>query len=178
MDGVEVDQGRAVSRRRVAVAIVRALLTTSVLVALYYLLPLDADSFGASVVVTLVVGMAVLVVLVSWNVRGVVESDNPGLKAFEGLFVAVPLFLLLFATAYFRISLADRSSFSEPLTRTGALYFTVTVFSTVGFGDIGPRSEPTRLLVAAQMILDLVVLGIGVRVIAGAVQRGRERLGR
>ena len=39
------------------------------------------------------------------------------------------------------------SNFSEPLTRTGALYFTVTVFSTVGFGDITAKTEAARLVV-------------------------------
>jgi voltage-gated potassium channel len=54
------------------------------------------------------------------------------------------------------------------------LYFTVTVFSTVGFGDIFPASEAARLLVTAQMILNLIVLGLGVRLIVGAAQRARE----
>jgi voltage-gated potassium channel len=33
-------------------------------------------------------------------------------------------------------------SIGAPLTRTDALYFTVTVFSTVGFGDI--TAKPRR----------------------------------
>jgi len=165
-----------VSRWRIAAAVARALATTTVLLALYFLLPLDADTTDASVVVKLGLGVAVFAGMVAWNLRGIVSSDNPGLKAFESLFVAVPLLLVLFAATYFVISSADDSTFSEPLTRAGALYFSVTVFSTVGFGDIHPKTDPTRLLVSAQVILDLVVLGVGVRVIAEAVQRGRSRL--
>ena len=52
----------------------------------------------------------------------------------------VPLFLLLFASTYFLMERASAASFTQPLTRTDALYFTVTVFSTVGFGDISPKS--------------------------------------
>ena len=60
------------------------------------------------------------------------------------------------------------------LTRTDTLYFTVTVFATVGFGDISPASQAARLVVTAQMILNLIVLGLGVRLIVGAAQRARQ----
>jgi len=67
------------------------------------------------------------------------------------------------------------SNFGEPLTHTDALYFTVTVFSTVGFGDITAKTEAARLVVTAQMITDLLVLGLGIRVILGAVTRSRQQ---
>ena len=54
------------------------------------------------------------------------------------------------------------------------LYFTVTVFATVGFGDISPASQAARLLVMLQMILNLLVLGVGIQVFLGAVQRSRQ----
>lgn len=66
-------------------------------------------------------------------------------------------------------------SFSIPLTRTDALYFTTTVFSTVGFGDITAKTETARLVVTGQMFTDLVFLGVGIRIITGAVTRGRQR---
>ena len=55
-----------------------------------------------------------------------------------------------------------------------ALYFTVTTFSTVGYGDITAASEAARLLVTVQMILDLLALGLGIRVFIGAVQLARQ----
>jgi len=66
------------------------------------------------------------------------------------------------------------SNFSEPLTHTDALYFTVTVFSTVGFGDITAKTETARLVVTAQMIADIVILGLGIKVIVGAVKQSRQ----
>ena len=67
------------------------------------------------------------------------------------------------------------SNFGEHLTHTDALYFTVTVFSTVGFGDITAKTETARLVVTGQMITDLVVLGLGIRIVLGAVSRGQRR---
>ena len=66
-------------------------------------------------------------------------------------------------------------NFSQPLSRTDAIYFTVTVFATVGFGDITAKTEVARLVVTGQMLGDLIVLGLGVRVLLSAVQRGRQR---
>ena len=63
----------------------------------------------------------------------------------------------------------------ESMNHTNALYFTVTVFATVGFGDITAQTETAPLLVTGQMITDLIILGLGARVILGAVQRGRQR---
>ena len=87
----------------------------------------------------------------------------------------LPLFLLLFASTYFVMERASPASFTQPLTRTDALYFTVTVFSTVGFGDITAKSETARVVLIIQMLADLALLGAGIRVLLGAVQRGRER---
>ena len=100
-----------------------------------------------------------------WQLRAIAQSKNPGLRALEGLFLAIPLFLLLFAAAYYLMSRADASDFTATLSRTDALYFTVTIFSTVGFGDISAKAEAARLVVTAQMFLDLIILGLGVRII-------------
>lgn len=60
------------------------------------------------------------------------------------------------------------------LTRTDSLYFTVTVFTTVGFGDVTATSAIARGLVTVQMVLDLVVFGLVVHQFMGAVQTARQ----
>jgi ion channel len=62
----------------------------------------------------------------------------------------------------------------DSLTRTDSLYFTVTVFATVGFGDITATSQVARVVVTTQMILDLLVVGLVVKVFLGAVETGRR----
>lgn len=166
---------RSSQKRLVAVATLRGVLTAVVLVTLYYLLPLDADA-RASTVLKLTIGFVVFVGLMTWQLRAIAQSDNPGLRALEGILLAVPLFLLLFASAYYMMSRSDETNFTEQLARTDALYFTVTMFSTVGFGDVSARTETARLVVTAQMMLDLVILGLGVRLLLNAVQRGRDRI--
>jgi voltage-gated potassium channel len=61
------------------------------------------------------------------------------------------------------------------LTRTDALYFTITVFATVGLGDIAATSQTARVVVMVQMILDLIVIGLVVRLFLSAVQHARQK---
>lgn len=152
----------------------RALGTTVALVAIYYLIPLDPSSIGRTVV-TLTVGLVALIGLVAFQVRSIIRAKYPALRAVGALATSVPLFLLLFATTYYVMGGISEASFSEPLTRTDALYFTVTVFATVGFGDITATTESTRILVTGQMVAGVVVIGLGARVIVDAVQRGQRR---
>lgn len=151
----------------------RALGNTAVLVAIYYLLPLDRTS--AWTAVTLIIGLVAFIALVVLQVRSIIRSRFPGLRAVQALATSLPLFLLLFSSSYVAMAAVSASNFGEKLTHTDGLYFTVTVFATVGFGDISAKSEGARLLVTGQMVADLIILGIGAKVILGAVTRGRQR---
>ena len=159
------------SRRTIVRAVLLAAGSTVGLVAIYYLLPMNRSSTGGAVTM-LVIGLVVLIGLVALQVRRILRSRFPGLRAVEALATSIPLFLLLFASTYVVLAAISAGNFSEPLTRTGALYFTVTVFSTVGFGDITAKTEAARLVVTGQMIVDLVAVALVVKVIVGAAKRG------
>ena len=148
-------------------------MTTIVLFGLYYLLPL---SHIKNVQLTLAAGLLILLAVTGWQLRAVITARYPAMRAVEALATTVPWFLLLFASAYYTMASTSPANFStHSLTRTDALYFTVSVFATVGFGDITAVSQSARLVVTAQMMLDLLVLGLGVRVFVGAVQFARRR---
>jgi voltage-gated potassium channel len=154
--------------------VLRAVGSTTALVAIYYLLPLDRSSTWVAVTM-LATGLAWLIALIAFQVCWIIRSRFPGLRGVEALATSIPLFLLLFASTHAVLAAISAGNFSEPLTRTGALYFTVTVFSTVGFGDITAKTEAVRLVVTGQMIADLVTIGLVVKVIVGAVTQGRQR---
>src|SRR5215470_10727968 len=132
--------------RLIARALLRAAGSTTVLVVIYYLLPLDHTARWAAIVI-LVIGLAGLSALVTFQVRSIVAAPFPGLRALEALATSVPFFLLLFAGTYVVMAAISASNFSQPMTRSNALYFTVTVFATVGFGDITATSQAARLVV-------------------------------
>jgi voltage-gated potassium channel len=147
--------------------------SATALVALYFVLPLDHSSTWAAVTM-LVIGLVVFAGLVVFRVRAIIRSPFPGLRAIEALTTSVPLFLLLFASTYVVMATMSVSNFGGRLTHTDGLYFTVNVFTTVGFGDITAKTEAARLVVTGQMIGDLVILGLAIKVIVGAVSRRRK----
>jgi hypothetical protein len=161
--------------RRAGLAVLRVVASTAVLVTAYYLLPLDRATTTRAAITMLVVGLVLLIGLIAFQAYLIIRSQFPGLRAIEALASAIPLFLLLFAATYYIMARLAPASFGGQLSRTDAMYFTVTVFSTVGFGDISAKTETARLVVTGQMISDLVILGFGIKVITGAVTRGQQR---
>ncbi|MDD7942485.1 potassium channel family protein [Actinomycetospora lutea] len=163
------------SRGRLVLVALRAVATSAVLVLAYFLLPLSSRPDTVTLVL-LAVGLVALGVLIVWQVRVIDRARHPGVRALQTLTIVITAFLLLFATGYYLASQAQPGSFSELLDRVDALYFTITVFATVGFGDISPVSAGTRIVVAVQMLADLVILGFVLQAVVGAARRGMARV--
>ena len=172
MTGLGRDGGRRARRRLVVLALARTAFTVVAVLVLYYVLPLNR-TFSPRTVVELFLGLVAFGVLVAWQVRGILRSSAPALRAVESVALTVPLFLVVFAAVYVVLANTDPASFSELLTRTDALYFVVTVFATVGFGDIAPVSEAARALTTVQMVCDLLLIGLVLRVFLTAVNSRR-----
>ena len=163
-------------RREVISTVITLGLAWALLIGIYYLVPFT-DRTSAQSIVRLVIGIAAFVLVLIWQLHGIRRADFPILRAVQALGLTIPVFLLVFAILYLSLSQAATTHFSEPLNHTGALYLTITVFSTVGFGDITPKGDLARIVVSIQMLLDLVVIGAVVRLIATAATTGRDSAG-
>jgi len=151
----------------------RALLTAALLLVAYFLIPAP-HRHHESPALRLILALAVFVVVVANEVRLIAVHERPLLRAGVAMATVIPLFLVLFAWIYLTMSQSDPAAFTgapRPLDRPSALYFAVTVFSTVGFGDIVPRTDPARMVVTVQMLADLAVIAVVIRLIFGAVNR-------
>ena len=95
----------------------------------------------------LLIGLVAFIALVAFHVRWILRSPFPQLRVIEALAVNVPLILLLFAATYVALAALSTRNFGGHLSHTDGLYFTVTVFSTVGFGDITAKTGTARLVV-------------------------------
>jgi voltage-gated potassium channel len=134
-------------RRRAVVirAVVSIALMWVASLTVYYLAPIGRAG-RAREGLWLVIGLLLVGVLVFRRTRQILAADFPGLRAVEGLAVILPLFLLVFAALYLALSQVTASSFSQELDHTRALYFAITVFATVGFGDITPTTNTARII--------------------------------
>ncbi|MEV8034668.1 potassium channel family protein [Streptomyces sp. NPDC086182] len=160
-------------RRLVLVATVRTIATTALVVAIYYLVPLNRRGDAVTGAELALAGVA-LAVIVGWQIWQIIRSERPVAQAVEAIAFTVPLYILLFATTYLHMARAQPAAFDTPLTRTDAMYFSTTVFTTVGFGDITARTQAARVAVTLQMVLNLVFLGLVVRLITNAAKLGRQ----
>jgi len=160
-------------QRRIEVirTIVDAVFASGLLFAVYYLVPFT-DLTTRQAVLRLALGIVGFALILVWQLRRVASATFPVLRAVHALALTIPIFLVVFASVYLSLSLTTVTHFSEPLDHTGAMYLAITVFSTVGFGDITPESEIARIVVSIQMLLDLVVLGVVVRLFTAAAKSG------
>ena len=167
------DLERIDRRRALARTVLSLLVAWVVIFGAYFVNPIGLRT-GTLAFTRLGADIALVAAVVAWQVRRIEAADLPELRAVEALGIIVALFLAAFSGLYLGLAHSVRGSFSSPLDHVKGLYFTVSVFSTVGFGDITPRTDTARLIVAAQMLLDLALIGAVVRLIFNAA---RSRVG-
>src|SRR5690242_9553853 len=134
------------SNRRLFV--VRSVLTISLVIVLYAVLPFDGRRWWLGALI----GGAAVIAIVPITVRRVAtvrRSEHPVIDAAEALAVLLALLVLGFSAMYLTI---DRTSteFSGLSTRIDAVYFTVATLSTVGYGDIHAAGQAARFVVTLQ----------------------------
>ena len=163
-------------RRMIIRSGIRILAMTGGLLVLYALVPIPGTS-GIGALVGMTIGLIGFLGLIGLQIRTIVRAEHPVLRAFEVVAFAVPLLVAVFAFTYLSLSRQEAVSFTEHLDRVGALYYTVSTLSTVGFGDIAARSDAARILVTVQMLFDLALIGVLVRLVILVTRAGLRRQG-
>jgi voltage-gated potassium channel len=140
----------------------------------YVWAPLDSISLDRRglVVLTFVIGLLGTGSLVFSQALGYRRTVDSGTAKLRGLLVALYIAVLFFAAAFYLLAHAQPEEFTGLSTRLDAVYFALTVLSTVGFGDIHAVGQAARAMVCAQIVFDLLVVSLAV----GAVREaGRAR---
>ena len=118
---------------------------------------------NAIVATTFVCGLVGSAALVGWQLRAYRTTvAKTGSARLRGLLLAVYFAMLFFATAYYLMATAHPEQIAELKTRTDALYFTLSILSTVGFGDVHAAGQAARAMVSLQIAFDLLVIGLAV----------------
>jgi voltage-gated potassium channel len=161
-------------RQLLTIAGIRSFATVAVLITAYFLLPFTRLLNG-KLIVEFAAGVLLVIVVLTVQTLATLRSRYPLLRSVEAMATTIPLFLVVFSTTHYLINGLDPGSYSEPMTRLDALYFTMTTFATVGFGDITPVSVPARFVTLLQMIGGLILVGVVARVLISAARHREDR---
>lgn len=151
---------KAARRHVVLVTALRLAAFLAFLLVLYFAIPVGGfnEDSAAAAWLRLVGVLLLFLAALALQLRMILSAQVPQVRAAEAVVETVMMFLCLFALLYTSLSTTDPSSFTEPLSKVDALYFTTVTFATVGFGDITPVSQLARAVVTVQMIAGLGAL--------------------
>jgi voltage-gated potassium channel len=90
---------RAGRHRVVAGVLLRAAAAVALLAVGYYLAPLDRP-LDTGTLIEFLLALAVVGAVIAWEVRNILTSDVPRLRAVQTVAVGVPMLLLVFASVY------------------------------------------------------------------------------
>ena len=120
-------------------SLIRSVATVVVLFVAFAFLPLRGDHWWVGAILGAVL-LATIVPLAISRLRRVLTADRPGFEAAEALVQLVAMLITGFAAVLYAMN-RNGTQLTGLDTRVDAIYFTVTVLSTVGFGDIHATSQ-------------------------------------
>ena len=161
-------------RRAIVGTTVRTLLAVAIMIVAFVVIPPGAVVRGDDAL-RVTIGVLMILAVIVWQVRAIYNDPVPEFRAGASLVLLSVLLVLVFAMTYCAIYVADPTSFSEPMTNSTSIYFTVTTLATVGYGDVHAVTQGARWVVTVQMIVNLtLVVALG-RVLLAAARVGRSR---
>lgn len=161
-------------RKVVLLSLLRVVAAWAVVLLAYSFTPDRSFSTGQAVL-RLTLDLLVVGLLLAWMTKRIIEARFPVVAAAEALGFISVAFVASFATIYLMLDDPSAPAFTQRLDHVKAMYMTVTVLSTVGFGDIVARTNLARVLVTVQMVLDLILIGAVVRLLFNAARHGLSR---
>lgn len=159
-----------VSPRVLLWALLRSAGVVAVTLVVYAVVPIREET-ALAIGVFAALGMLVLGVVFVRQLRRISQAASPLAAAIEALALVFGMFLALFAFVYASMDALTPGSFTQAVGKVAAVYFSVTVLATVGFGDIAAVTDSARILVTIQMVLDLVLIGAAVKLLGASARR-------
>jgi hypothetical protein len=140
------------------------------LVAAYFLVPLEGSL--AFRLFCYAVGLALVVFVIGRQMRRHFASRNNDIRI-DSLALAIVLTVLLFALTYYTLNTAQPGDFAELTTRVDALYYSLTIATTTGFGDVSAHSQLARVLVSLQLVFNMLLVATAVPLLTRTVRERR-----
>jgi voltage-gated potassium channel len=138
----------------------------------YFVVPLDG-SLGLRLLLY-VLGLAMVAVVVGRQVRRHISSRDNEIRV-DSLALAIVLAILLFALTYYALG-TQADQFVGIETRVDALYYSLTVATTTGFGDVSAQGQLARGIVSGQLVFNILIVATAASLLTKTMQaRRRDR---
>ncbi len=146
------------------------------ILSIYIVIPEPTGEDPPWLVFFTIVVVALLYVVVAFRlVLRIHRSNHPLRTGIVALSVMVTAMVAIFSLTYLSLSIADPANFNQPLDKISAMYFTMTILSTVGFGDIVATSHAGMIAVMVQMAVGLTLLTGLARVLVTAARTAAKK---
>jgi hypothetical protein len=156
----------------------QALLNSTLLTAVYFIVPVGADHETWQLVwrgLATAAGLGLAIYLIVRQINRQLDDESTPLT---GLLTALVAGVLFFSLADYLIAVGFPGEFVDLQTRVDALYFALSTLATVGFGDVHAQGQLARTLVIVQMLFNTVIIATGLSVLSRQIAaRVRERRG-
>ena len=113
---------------------------------------------------------------VVWQIRSIHKSGRPEARWIESLIVLGIFFLTIFARSYRILTAGYPHAFSQPMDTLNSYYYALGILSTAGDGTLVAVSNSAKVITMLQIVADLALIGLLVRVLTGAATRARQRM--
>ena len=153
-------------------AVIQMIAIVAIAVTAFALLPMRGDwawlgAIGA------IAAQGLLVPFTVRRAQHLTTSPQPFVDAAVAVTTIVTVLVFGFAAVFMVLS-EDPGQVDGLETKVDAVYFTVTTLSTVGTGDIHAAGQAARVVATIQILINLTVLGIAVRLLATVAQKRRQ----
>ncbi|HEY9411808.1 MAG TPA: potassium channel family protein [Jiangellaceae bacterium] len=171
------DGGRAATSHRDggwARSTARGTIGAVVLVGAFYAFPDTSADDGvlqrAVLFVLCLVGLGALIVYLIRRAQANGEDVR-----IDTLVLTLLAAIVVFAQTYYALAQSP-GQMDGLVTRTDALYFTITALSTIGFGDVHAAGQAARVVVIVQVLFTVIFVGAATTTIRRVVHRRGQRL--
>jgi len=154
-------------RRSRFVVLGRSALICLLIVALYYVVPIEPGVAGGQLALR-VAATVVAGVLITWLIARQVSFHlaDPERASLASLLAALAGGVVFLALADYITAVSDPGQFVGLETKTDALYFALATLTTVGYGDVHAAGQVARAVVAVQLVFNVAVIATGASVLA------------
>jgi hypothetical protein len=142
----------------------------TLMTSLYFGFPVERDPWGGLALRTVAAAL-LLAALAMGVVVQLRRSVSDAERRVNGLVGAIVAVLLVFALAFFALSVHQPEEIGGIRTRVDALYFSASTMMTIGYGDVHAVGQTARALVLVQMVFDAIFVAAAAGLLSARVRR-------